>query len=235
MLKDRDESTGWSRARAAASIIRYLAASLRRRWPPRSDTILLLEMPLTPRPIHPTLVYERIVSADRLSEYASGREQVQDWTRGSYVEEVGQRFRRGDWCFAAMVDGSISSILFASRGPCPIAPVSFSLTLPPGTVAFYDVYTSPEFRRQSVYRLLFNAAVNESIDDGYHQAWLWLMRENTVSLNVHKRLGMEHVILMITHSQRWGLKWHRFRRIDASIDDLSSSTDLHALERTSAS
>ncbi|MDP2923543.1 MAG: GNAT family N-acetyltransferase [Candidatus Omnitrophota bacterium] len=185
------------------------------------STIYLLEMPLMYRDLNINMVAQRFTTIEPLLLFARERE-IQDtqWHGRSYVSELKERFERGDQCFALESDKKIISVIFVSRKSCPIKAVDYILILPEKTVGLYDVYTVPLYRGQGLYTKLFFLCINACINSGYDRAWIWIMPHNRVSLAVHNKLGMNHVIRSISLCQIFGLKWHIIKALNMSITDL---------------
>lgn len=201
--------------------ILYILGGVSRRWKPGKDVIYILQMHLEKRCIDPGVSVFKITDTGKILQFAHDRElEDSNWEQGKYVQDVIQRINRGDVCFGAQRDGKIVSVIFASRGPCHLGPVGYYLKIPSGTMGYYDAYTLASYRRQGLYSNVFSKCVNTSLDEGYHTAWMWIMRHNIISLKTHDSLDMNHVFMEIALHQRWGFRWHKVRAVDLSIQDL---------------
>ena len=194
---------------------RYLLYVLRQRWPAAQTMIFVLDMRLSNRSIDLNIPVHRISSHEPLMTFARAREQDdKDWPVGSYLGEIKQRFAAGDWCFCAEQDRRFVSVIFVSRGPCYLSPVDYMLKIPDKAVGLYDVYTLAAYRGRHLYSVVFQAAINACIAEGYKSAWMWIMPDNIVSFSTHLKLGMRHIFCGIKLRQRWGFRRHRIHKLD---------------------
>lgn len=229
LLQEEGIQPGSLKLRYLGGVFRVCFRALQRRWSFHIDTIYVLEMPLEVREVDPQVAMQRITSLEPLLYFARKREaQDPQWQGRSYVNELQQRFARGDWCMVLGLDGEIASALFLSKGSCWLSPVGYTLSLPEETVGLYDVYTTPAHRRRGLYAKLFSACINACIGDGYRRAWMWIMPHNRGSLIAHNKLGMNHIIRSISLCQRWGFKWHRAKSLDIYINNLEGLDPLRA-------
>jgi GNAT superfamily N-acetyltransferase len=193
------------------------------RWQAASDTVYLLEMPTEarPRPYSAAAVEKKHIWDDSLALFARHRQQVDETCSGaSYASHLKSRLAHGDWCYLGFDGDQATGCVWASRGPCAIAPLHYTLALPRAVVGFYDVYTAPACRGRGLYSPLFHAALQDSADLGFKEAWMWIMPHNLHSLAVHNRLGLRRVFRRITLRQRWGLRWHEVEPLDLEVREL---------------
>jgi len=185
------------------------------------DTVYLLEMPLLHQNLNSNMSARWFTGIESLLPFARERQlQDEQWSRQSYVNELKERFKKGDQCLALEMDHKIVSVIFVTEKSCLIKAVKYLLTIPEKTVGLYDVYTIPAYRGQNMYSKLFFLCVNACIEKGYERAWMWIMPHNRVSLAVHNKLGMNHIICLISLCQIFGLKWYIVKPLNMFIADL---------------
>ena len=187
---------------------------IKNRWKKDETTIYILEMALGNRNYRNNYIFKKSNDNAEIKKLANERlcedEVIQN---SNYTKEVLMRIKKGDNYVAAYNGLDIVSILFISEKDSFLSPVRYKIFFPENTIGIYDVYTKKEYRGKGIYSDLFNFTINYYYNDGYKNAWLWLMKHNKVSILSHNKVGMRNVIKKITLMQRFGLKWIR-------IDDL---------------
>ena len=209
-----------TKPRYIVSYGRYLLNTLKERWPEKSASIYVLEMSLEPREISSVISPKFIDCIDSMEEYARIREIEEPSWNGNYIDELKRRFEKGDLCCALLDSSRVVSHIFVTHNYCNLGEVSYQLDLPESTVGFYDVYTLSSYREKGLYKTTFNYCVDRCYRDGFKNAWMWIPPNNFNSLVVHRKLGMQKIILEVSMHQRRGFRFHSFHRLKTPIDHL---------------
>lgn len=183
------------------------------------ETMYLLNMKLNARTVsYDAIEVECITSLSSILPFIRVRQKEDvNWRSNDYYMEVKRRFECGHKCFALRYNKEIVSTIFIGINQCYIAPVAYNIRLPSNVVGFYDVYTVSAYRGKGFYAKLFNITVNKCMEEGFDEAWMWIMPHNVVSLKVHDKLGMNHIFKIITLYQRFGIRWHDVQDVDIYV------------------
>jgi GNAT superfamily N-acetyltransferase len=171
--------------------------------------LILLERPLSHPPANVSASVEVCVSllaAGEIDAYMAFR-------ADQSVDEVRRRLDQGQQCFAVWHDGRIVHAAWAVIGRARIEYLSTEITLAPGEVWSYDVFTSPAFRGLGASPARMLEMMRYFRDRGYRCLIGAILPENRSSLRLGEKVGWTRCIGVIGYV---GLgPWrHVFRRIE---------------------
>jgi len=107
---------------------------------------------------------------------------------------LNRRFESGDFAIVYLDQQLIPlSYVFICTRQAVFTPVGITLSLPKGIFGMYDVYTFSEARGKGYYADLFYYSIDLMMQRGFRKMWLWLMKHNSVSVDVHYKLGIRKI------------------------------------------
>lgn len=202
----------------------FIYIFIRKRWKTDEEIIYLIETELA-----------NYHSSDRPSKYDNEIIEIYDFTKSldiirnritdedisdSYLEEVRKRFERGDYLVLITQNNMPASFLFISEKTACFTQVKYELKLDPDCFAIYDVYTFREYRGKGLYQTLIEEVMIRMKKKNYRRFWLWIMKNNKISIFVHNKLGINHVIRIFYQRYRFGLRIFYKKNVDFYLKDL---------------
>jgi GNAT superfamily N-acetyltransferase len=152
------------------------------------------------------------------------RRSLEDSEAGKYYKEATmKRFDRGDFAIV-FLDNSKQplSFVFITTQSAVFTPVGLTLPLPENTFGMYDVYTYKDSRGKGYYSFLFEFSLMLMKKKGYNKIWLWLMAHNKASVNVHYKLGLKHIIKILTATVSFGFIKKNVKEVDLDLSELKT-------------
>lgn len=143
-----------------------------------------------------------------------------------FAEVAARSLARGDVCFAAKINGEVISCLFATFGRVDLPTVpsvpsaDYSLPLDDRTVALIGAYTLPEHRGKHAYSAVFGACINHFTRTEFERILGFIAPDNSRSLEVHQKLGLDRIVLLITTVRFLGVTKHLIKPIDVHIEEV---------------
>ncbi|MFZ2339151.1 MAG: GNAT family N-acetyltransferase [Bacteroidales bacterium] len=154
-------------------------------------------------------------------EYAQQRILEEVDQADSLIKVIRKRFEKGDFAIVyTEKSGNPLSYVFIGVSLADITPVGITLKIPQKTFGMYDVYTFKESRGEGHYSCLFNYAVGYMKNRGYEKMWLWLMKQNEVSVKVHYKLGIRKIVKVMTERLRAGIITRKTEDVDMLLAEL---------------
>ena len=146
-----------------------------------------------------------IYKYDEFLEFAEMRIREDKSTDELYYNEVKKRYSQGDYAlvYETKDECPLSYIFVCSNKAC-FTQVGITLNLPNKTFGIYDVYTFKAARGKGNYTQLFKVSILSMKKKGYDTIWLWLMKHNTNSINVHRKLGLNQIIKIFSEEVKYG-------------------------------
>lgn len=138
----------------------------------------------------------------------------------NYEMELLKRLDRSDKIFTLSHGLELCSFVFVSERIADLSQLSTILELPPNCFAVYDVYTFKEFRGRGLYEILLSKVLKEMDSRGFTHFWLWVMAHNQISVKVHEKLGINHVVSKFSQYYRFGVRHYSATRTDFYLRDL---------------
>lgn len=200
---------------------RYLLDELCARWPKKEMSIYVLEMKIPTTRAEKTLpVVKRINSLEPLMDFISLREQEDPIWHGNYLNELKERFEKGNLCFATFDNERVISTLFVTFGGYYFAELDYALRFPEGVFGVIDVYTLKDYRGTGCYGKAFKACASDFAGSEFEKLYGFIAPDNKVSLMTHNRLGLNHIIMKVSMYQHWGFRRHTVEKMDTYIENI---------------
>ncbi len=135
--------------------------------------------------------------------------------RGIIFENYARNaFVHGDICFIAEVDGKAVACLWGRPHDVYLGWVEYDIKLDDRTIGAADGYTHPKYRGQGLYAKLFVAlAEYVSKHENYKRILGFIEPRNTLSMNVHKKLGFKKIVMKIEFTRITGIKRHKIESV----------------------
>jgi GNAT superfamily N-acetyltransferase len=165
--------------------------------------------------------FKTIARYNEFTDYALKRIS-EDCDSGEFsLDNIRRRFDRGDYAIVYLnTEREPLSWVFISTKLAEFTPVGISLILPDRTFGMYDVYTFKKARGKGYYSQLFHYAASFMINQGFEYMWLWLMAHNTVSVKVHRKLGVTRINKILKERLSFGFIKRTINDAEMSIDEL---------------
>jgi len=169
----------------------------------------------------PDSIFRIITEYKKFLDYASKRIIDDSVLNDFLLDVIKRRFDRGDYAIIYL-DPFLNplSYLFICTKIAEFTPVGIDLPLPARTFGIYDVYTFRNQRGQGYYTHLFWYTVKIMKKKGYDKIWLWLMAHNTMSVKVHKKLGITRIIKILTEKLNFGVSQRIVMDVEMPLDEL---------------
>lgn len=138
-----------------------------------------------------------------------------------FYNTVKKRFDKNDFAVVGTdPGGNPLSYVFICTRLAEIAPVRMTLPLPENTFGIYDAYTFEKARGKGIYSSLVRYAIGMMKAQGFKSMWFWIMKHNTVSVNIHYKLGISTIIKILTEKMRFGLISRKIEVVNMSFNEL---------------
>jgi len=197
----------------------YLWTALCERWPERQRYLYVFSCPLTSRSVeNTTLKLEVFRSTADLKDFIIAREKEEPWWQGRYQRELERRFERGGYCFGAVKNGVVVSVLFVVFKSQYFAELDYTYRFREGSCGFNDGYTLLDFRGQGNYLTLCRFCYSYLAELGYEFGYRFVEPKNRVSLKVSRHFGHRPIELLSMH-QKWGIRRHKIQTIERLFSD----------------
>ena len=115
-------------------------------------------------------------------------------TRDAFLSSALARLEHGEFAYTVSIDTRLAhSGWMANQGESYMTEVKQSMTFPPGSVAFYDFYSHPDFRGRGLYRATIGHMLCEAFARAEIQyAYISVLADNLPSRHVIEAMGFEH-------------------------------------------
>lgn len=185
-------------------------------------TLYYLEMPLAVKKLAVEEVELKVISSlEELKDFPERRAaEDKNYSAASYRSELQSRFDDGAKCFAAIVDGSIASVIFGNTKGYYSGTVNYYFSMPEKTAALFDVYTFEAYRNRFLNNIVFVYCTNYFAEMGCLKARGWIMAHNKTSIMVHHLLGLNSIIGSVTLIQKYGMRSHDVKHFTMKTTDL---------------
>lgn len=194
-----------------------LLAFIRRLYSPK-QTIYLIETyikdSLLKYDLPDELILKRISIFNEVESFIKYRIQESGLSE-DYLSEVKRRFERGDYMFILLNNKQPISFVFISEKKAYFNQVNHVEILPVDCFAVYDVYTYKFFRGKGYYSLLLSNVLKVLKNKGFVRFWLWVMKHNSISVQVHDKLNVNNVIAYYVEYYRFGFRF--FKKVECSF------------------
>ena len=139
-------------------------------------------------------------------EIGSLIEQREHW----YPSLAEKRFDDGNICFVAEHEKKIISCVWTSFNEVYLPNVEYTLRVEKEVAPLIDGWTSPDFRGMGVYNFVWNNTIRYLREHSeYKKIYGFIQPTNKLSLIVHRRMNLEKVIIIITLTKVFGIRFHR--------------------------
>ncbi|MCB9274503.1 MAG: GNAT family N-acetyltransferase [Lewinellaceae bacterium] len=145
---------------------------------------------------------------------------AEEHTGDAYLRKLASRFEQGDYALVLYGEGAPLAYLFISERRANFEQAHTQIKLPAGCFACYDVYTLTDCRGRGLYASLLAAAFQNMGNKGFKKMWLWVMEQNQLSVQVHFRLGIGHVVKVVSERYRAGFRLRSIKEVDYSLSEL---------------
>lgn len=202
----------------------FIFIYIRKRWKTETETIYLI---LTYLDGH-YLLDKKLPPSNEVKMYRNFndikdimlRRCEEDGMHGNYINEYQKRIKRGDCLVTLLIGNDIISYIFISEKKAYFSQLNFSEYLENECFAVYDVYTFKKYRGKGLYEILLAEVFREFKKRGYTKFWLWVMKHNKISLKVHQKLNINHVIKIYKGYYNFGFRIIKKYDADFFLSDL---------------
>ena len=147
----------------------------------------------------------RIEIAKNIKEIESFIKKREDW----YYDYAKSLFEEDNLCFVGKIDNKIVSCLWTSFNVLYISEIEYLLHVDKDTVPIVDGYTLPEYRNMGIYGMVWNSFMNYFKGRSeYNKIYGSIAPSDIRSLEVHKKLKLEHIVMKVTLLRIFGFKKH---------------------------
>jgi RimJ/RimL family protein N-acetyltransferase len=180
------------------------------RMAPRYQKILIFEQPLAQSLRLPNLSqdieFKVYMESSQIETLINQRE---SWYRS--LAEV--RFQDNNLCFVGEYRDKIISCLWTSFESVYLPNVEYTLHVEKRVVPLIDGWTAPEFRGKGTYNLIWNKCLEYLRNLGnYTSIYGFIQPTNERSLQVHKKIKLDNVILTVTLFKLFGVRFHKLKK-----------------------
>lgn len=152
----------------------------------------------------------RIEIAKNIKEIESFIKKREDW----YYYYAKSLFEKGNLCFVGEINNKIVSCVWTSFNEAYLSNIEYLLHVNKDTVPLIDAYTLPEYRNKSIYGMVWNSCINYFKEKSeYTKIYGFIRPSDTRSLEVHKKLKLEHIIMKVTLLKIFGFRKHFIKHI----------------------
>ena len=140
----------------------------------------------------------------------------------SYIEERGdwyynfaeKLFSKGNLCFVGKINNEIASCVWTSFNETWLPNVEYMLYVDKDVVPLIDVYTLPKFRNAGILSAVWSSCLKHlQQNPNYSRIYECIEPSNTRSLEVHRKLGLERIIIEIRLFRILGIRKHWIKQI----------------------
>ncbi len=140
----------------------------------------------------------------------------------TYVDTVRKRLKKGNRLIAIIdsINGNTISFLFISIDKIFLHPVHKKLKLDKNSIGVYDVYTYPEYRQRGFYEIILSLTFKYFFEKNYKNMYLWVMKENQISVKTHSKLLINNVIGVFSERYRFGFRILKSKIVSFQLNSL---------------
>ena len=115
-------------------------------------------------------------------------------SRDGFLSSALSRLEHGTVAYTVAMDNRLAHVGWLAHGTTSyMTEVGQSITFPPGSVAFFDFYSHPDFRGRGLYRTTIRHMLGEAFaDDAVEYAYISVLADNGPSRHVIETLGFEY-------------------------------------------
>lgn len=197
--------------------MRIIAKILNRLWS-SEQKILLTESPITIL-YNEKLEIDKNVSLIEIKKFNDFISFLPDEISTKRRLLYNQRFINGDYVYLLSSFDKYVSYLFVSKNYADFYQVGLRIELPHGTVAIYDVNTFESFRGCGFYKVLLSQVLVDLKKQGYFKFWLWVMPHNKLSINVHLKLNINDVIMILRERYIFAIPMRSRKTVKMHLSD----------------
>ena len=209
-MKDIKDIFNRIRKKGFSNSVNNIYRVIKFRLIPAYQKILIVESILKNKYPEPLLkggtIIEVIRDYEKLKEFAE--------RRGNWYHDYSKDLlNNGNYCFTVQVNGKIESCLWTSFKDIYFHSMQYSLPVPENAVPLIDAYTTEEFRGKGFYKDLWSYFVNYLIDlQKFDRIFVPIYSGNKRSLQVHKKLGADKIVIRVILIKGFGFKYHSLKK-----------------------
>ncbi len=186
--------------------IKSISHTIFRNLKPKYQRLYFFEYPLK------EIIDQKIDSSVQVHRFTSMNVLLEKFAlrRGHWYEnQAKDLFSKGNICFAAIIENTITSCLWTSFNTVYFPDIEYILKVDSDVAPFIDGYTLDEYRGKGLYKILWNDCQNYLINTGkYSKIYGFINSSNKRSINVHNNLNLNKLIFHITLIKIFGIKIH---------------------------
>lgn len=155
--------------------------------------------------------YEKIISARLIID-----------DKPEYDKIVYNRLKNGDNLLALIDETNMNviSFLFVTFNNIKLFPVHKKVKIEKDSFGVYDVYTYPEYRKKGFYEITLSLTIKHYFEKNYRNMYLWVMKENQISVKTHSKLLINNVIGVFSERYRFGFRIIKSKMVSFQLDSL---------------
>ncbi len=104
---------------------------------------------------------------------------------------IERRFKKGDRCFAAEIDGRVAHYTWVSFGEEYLPSIEKRIKVRENEAYIYNVYTVPSFRREGLFSYVLGQILRRLHDSSYKRLWVSVLSNNISSQTAFEKLGFK--------------------------------------------
>ncbi len=115
--------------------------------------------------------------------------------RDTFLSNALARLERGEFAYSVCIDNHLAHCgwMVVNQTESYMTEVQQSMTFPPGSVAFYDFYSHPDFRGRGLYRATIAHMLCEAFArEGTEYAYISVLADNLPSRHVIETMGFQY-------------------------------------------
>lgn len=139
----------------------------------------------------------------------------------SYLKETRTKFLNGDVLVLLSNHANEAvSYAFVAYKTAYLAQVRYTFSIPLNCCAVYDVYTFDKHKGKGMYEQLMSLLLKYLRENKYSRFLLWVIKENSTSIKVHNKIGVNQVIKVFKEQYRFGIRIFSQKDVNFTLSEL---------------